>query len=73
MCLEDCDGEKWGARGCPACGAGPRSASTLRVVEGKATLPFPKEDPAEAAAPRGTRGPVPPIPQGLGPGGRQSL
>ena len=62
MCPEDCDGEKLGARGCPACGAGPRSA----LSEGKAMLPFPKKDPAEAAAPRGITGPCAPHSPGVG-------
>lgn len=62
MCLEDCDGEKWGARGCPACGAGPRSA----LSEAKAVLLFPEEDHAEAAAPRGITGPCAPHSPGVG-------
>lgn len=52
MCPEGCDGEKWGAHGCPACGVGPQSA----LWEGMASLPFPEEDPMEAAAPRGITG-----------------
>lgn len=69
MCPEGCDGEKWVAHGCPACGARPWSA----LWEGMAFLPFPEEDPTEAAAPGASQGPVSPTPQASGPGSRRGM